>query len=616
MKKLIVFLSFVLICTIAFPQTLKWVQVTDTSENFTMPTTKDRTLVFDANTGYIYHIKDRFTTSQNLGDVLADATKYAIVAAGDITNYLDSVTLNLSDVDSLEALNLGAITPVNSTQATDTSDMTNANADLYYTSVPYGTAGNSTSVVYVDPGASDQSLRVSVNSSLITITLATEADTASSDTIGGVIYTAVNGGTDGDSITVAHIDPASSGQALSVAVVDSAITVNLATEVDTAAYATIGGVLYTAVNGGTDGDSITVAHVDPGAPDQTLSVAVVDSAITVNLATGSGSAITSTQQEVVTAILADASAAALVTADTTTGASTLVTAAVATNLSGGYDGGTISSTQQEIVTAIGADGSSSALVTATVSTGASDTATAATATNLSGGYDGGAITSTAAEIKAAIEALPAATALVTVEDESTGAGIVNALAESSLSGGAEATPTAEIGAYGFKSDRSLFYIKNTTHTWSEAELSGLDSTAAAPTDPVWQDWEPTFTWGGGDLTVSDTVARYVQDGNTVFFQITIRGTNTSGSANTGFWITPPVTPYNTPDDKMFQPALSCIINQDGNDPANGTEGAIPWGAYINMDDSYTSLLIYNTKDYSIANTDAWFISISGFYEAD
>lgn len=155
-------------------------------------------------------------------------------------------------------------------------------------------------------------------------------------------------------------------------------------------------------------------------------------------------------------------------------------------------------------------------------------------------------------------------------------------------------------------------MRTTDSVFFEGPVTFSDT--AIITAPDWQEYDPTFTWTGGDLTISDTVARYLQDGNIVFFHITIYGTNSSGVASTDFWITPPVTPWNTTNDKMFQPVVSCLLNQDGNNPVNGSEGAIPWGAYLNMDDTYTSLIIYNTKSYSIANGASFYITLSGNYE--
>ena len=98
---------------------------------------------------------------------------------------------------------------------------------------------------------------------------------------------------------------------------------------------------FLAMAGGTAGNSITV-HLDaPDEADAELSVDVASSAITVNLATGSGKAITSTASQVRAAINADAEAKALITASLAPGNSGVgvVTALVATNLAGGAAAG-------------------------------------------------------------------------------------------------------------------------------------------------------------------------------------------------------------------------------------------------------------------------------------
>jgi len=86
----------------------------------------------------------------------------------------------------------------------------------------------------------------------------------------------------------------------------------------------VGDVVYTAVDGGNEGNSITVAHVDTGS----LSVVVAGLAITVNIDAG-----TTTAADVISAITASAPASALVTASL--GFAGTVAAAVATNLTGG-----------------------------------------------------------------------------------------------------------------------------------------------------------------------------------------------------------------------------------------------------------------------------------------
>jgi hypothetical protein len=93
----------------------------------------------------------------------------------------------------------------------------------------------------------------------------------------------------------------------------------------------------TAKVGGTGGNAITIALVDPSGNNQALAVTVSELAISVSLATGVAGAITSTAAQVVAAINADATAKMLVTAivkagDAGTG---IVTALSAANLAGG-----------------------------------------------------------------------------------------------------------------------------------------------------------------------------------------------------------------------------------------------------------------------------------------
>lgn len=75
-----------------------------------------------------------------------------------------------------------------------------------------------------------------------------------------------------------------------------------------------GDVIYTAVNAGENSNSIQVAHIDPGSADQSLSIDVSENDITINLATDSESAVTSTALDVETVVNADPNASALVVA--------------------------------------------------------------------------------------------------------------------------------------------------------------------------------------------------------------------------------------------------------------------------------------------------------------
>lgn len=109
----------------------------------------------------------------------------------------------------------------------------------------------------------------------------------------------------------------------------------------TALTGTNNDLTFLAKTAGTAGNSITVALVDPSANDQALSVDVAGSAISVNLATGPGGAITSTATQVKNAVNADAEAKALVTASIAPGNSGagVVTALTAKNLAGGAAAG-------------------------------------------------------------------------------------------------------------------------------------------------------------------------------------------------------------------------------------------------------------------------------------
>lgn len=99
-------------------------------------------------------------------------------------------------------------------------------------------------------------------------------------------------------------------------------------------------ITFTAVTAGAAGNNITVHLKDPKAPSQALSVSVSAAAITVNLATNVDSIITSTATLVIAAIAASVPAALLILA-TNTGASTgvgVVGASVKVQtLSGGAD---------------------------------------------------------------------------------------------------------------------------------------------------------------------------------------------------------------------------------------------------------------------------------------
>jgi len=79
-------------------------------------------------------------------------------------------------------------------------------------------------------------------------------------------------------------------------------------------------ITYTAVNGGTAGNAIKIALINPGANSQPLEVTVVNDEIRVSLATSGAGALTTTGAEVVAAINASIACKTLVTAALTVGA--------------------------------------------------------------------------------------------------------------------------------------------------------------------------------------------------------------------------------------------------------------------------------------------------------
>ncbi|MBU1740486.1 MAG: flagellar hook-basal body complex protein, partial [Proteobacteria bacterium] len=108
----------------------------------------------------------------------------------------------------------------------------------------------------------------------------------------------------------------------------------------TTAFGADNDLTFTAVNYGGEGQNITLAYLDPGAPNQALAVSVTGDAITTSLATDAGGVITSTAAQVLAALNGDPAAAALVT--TTLASPTgggLVPAMAATNLAGVTAGG-------------------------------------------------------------------------------------------------------------------------------------------------------------------------------------------------------------------------------------------------------------------------------------
>jgi hypothetical protein len=230
------------------------------------------------------------------------------------------------------------------TKSTLSTNLTGSNNDLTYSAKVGGTWGNSISVTYAEPSESSASsnIDVSVSGTDITVTLGMLADTAAT------LSTNLTGTNNDLTYTAKSFDPAV-------------------------------------------GNDITIAYVDPAGNDQALSVGVSTHAITVNLATGSGGAITSTATQVAAAIAASGPANALVAVANKTGndGTGVVTALGATNLAGGARGA--ANTATEVLTAVNADPEASDLVTVALKTSNDGTGRviALSKTNLASGANSG-----------------------------------------------------------------------------------------------------------------------------------------------------------------------------------------------------------------------------------
>jgi len=193
-----------------------------------------------------------------------------------------------------------------------------------------------------------------------------------------LVYTSVAYGTAQNSITIEYVLP-----------IRGTLSVNPAGDENA--------LLYTAVDYGTTGNAVTVVYVDPSAIDQSLSVGVVGSDITVNLATNGAGAITSTALEIKTAYdlvsaATDLASCAIDASDTggVDDGSGIVTAMTVANLSGGLGLGPAQSTSATVAV-VGTD------CTVNLETDAN-----------------GAVACLASEVKTAWEAEGAAIALATV----------------------------------------------------------------------------------------------------------------------------------------------------------------------------------------------------------
>jgi len=131
---------------------------------------------------------------------------------------------------------------------------------------------------------------------------------------------------------------ANEGQNMDITIGDMRTGVLGAAASATHATASLSGVTFTAVDAGSGGNEIQVQFVNSGS-GKSLTVEVTGKTITVTLATDSSGKITSTVDDIVSAINGDSGASALVTAS---GSGTTTVSAGSVTLAGGKDAGTSS----------------------------------------------------------------------------------------------------------------------------------------------------------------------------------------------------------------------------------------------------------------------------------
>jgi hypothetical protein len=241
--------------------------------------------------------------------------------------------------------------------------------------------------------------------------------------------------------------------------------VNLATSAGAAATTTIGGgangtVTITADAAGSAGNAKTVAVALGVGLNQPLAAAINAGAITVTLATdGAGApddaANTATLVAAAVENLAGVSAVA-----SGNGTTALTQAVVQKNFTGGGVGFAITSTGDTIKATIAGTPAAAALVGAAdaPANDGSGVVTALVATHLTGGGANYAITSTGDTIKASIAGTPTAAALVTAADAdgNDGSGVVIAMIATALAGGAdEITISVDATANGYILNRPI-----------------------------------------------------------------------------------------------------------------------------------------------------------------
>jgi len=118
----------------------------------------------------------------------------------------------------------------------------------------------------------------------------------------------------------------------------------------------------------------------------------------------------------------------------------------------------------------------------------------------------------------------------------------------------------------------------------------------------WKNWTPVLTWDETP-TAPTGVYRYKVENNTVSFEITMDGTNDSGSGITTLNITLPIVPK---DINAYWPC-STLYNNNGKVMPNGRSVAV-----VDALDNTTRILYIS--QITIANLDDYIICVNGEYE--
>lgn len=206
------------------------------------------------------------------------------------------------------------------------------NADVTFTALATGTAGNGIKVIYQT--GSSLSVAVSGDKKTITVTYVSGTTTAkdienlinNDPEAGGIVKAKAEGDGSGKISTTSTLTLSGGGEPTK-----ASLTMDCGTDETS-------DVVFTAKEAGSAGNAITIQYKDPGLANQSLSVSVNNNSIVISLATDASGKITTTAQDIINAINADPQTSALVQASQKgQNANGVVEAKQAVSLTGGMD---------------------------------------------------------------------------------------------------------------------------------------------------------------------------------------------------------------------------------------------------------------------------------------